>query len=99
DEGAAVAVDAAGRREVTGVRGRFLQLAEVHRIGRLGARGHVGDLALRTRVAHRYRVLAAGVGAGAQCNTVVGVDCRAFAHRGGAHGVGPTVPAQRGAVI
>src|SRR5690606_15229987 len=51
----------AGLEEPAGLAGHVrdrLQLGEVHRVGRLGARGHVGDLPFVADIAHRDAVLA-----------------------------------------
>src|SRR5690606_27711957 len=82
----------AGGLEIAVAGGGILQLAEVDRIGRFGARRHVGHLAFGTRVAHRDRALAIGDGIGTERDAVVGVR----------EGVGPeghAVVAVGGAVV
>src|SRR3546814_10213033 len=52
-----------GLEEVVGVVRRLAHLVElrlVHRVGVLGAGGHVGDLAFVAGAAHRYAVVAIG---------------------------------------
>ena len=56
-----------------GIQHSILQLAQVHRIGRLGAIGHVDDLPLGTCAADRHRIVAIGHRVGAQRHAVFGL--------------------------
>ncbi len=92
-EGLAVA----GATEILKVGGSLIELRHVHRIGVLGARGHVRDLPLAARTAHRHRaraighrtlaqrhrVVARGVREVAQCRAVESARARRAAHRRG----------------
>ncbi len=76
---AAIGVEVIAQRALL----RCLQLAQVDRIGRLGGRGHVGDLPFRTGSADGDGVVPVGQAAGTDGDAVGGGGLRVAAHGDG----------------
>src|SRR5690606_4304965 len=79
-------------------RGHCVELGEVDRVGRLGAGGDVGQLALRTGAADGHAVFAVRDRAATKRNGANGRRIGAITDRGGVHAVCGAVRADRGSV-
>ena len=77
----------------------FVQLVQVHCISALGARRHVGDLALATFRTYRNRIVAICNGPGTQRHAVVGVGLGVRTHGHAVGTEGGAEVAHRGAVV